>query len=480
MAVLTGSLPSNDYGPMGRRLRWLQHDEGFTLVELIIGMLIVGLLVSAIGSALVVSLRTTAVTTARFKESHDAQITSAYLANDVQSAATVAVPGGSNCTSSTLLADFNYTGGLTASYFCGPSAGETRVTRTYNSKTVVVAHFAGTGRPTVTCSPACSGAPSSPDSVTIGFTEASGFSYTLIGSRRSFSSDGGGGGGQSTPPLTLLATASGGNSPLWIAGGCPPGQEALGNCQGDSSGSNPNDSPSLIVRGNLYVNTAISNAVKITGLKRNGELTINNGGNFKILDPGGCAGCNPNTVTCAACTWNGNQAWTNYSPALPDPLANMSNPTSSTTGSCASRTCQPGVYNSTLTINGGGTWTLQPGIYILNGGISVTGNSAVQGSGVMLFVQGSTSSINFAGGAAINLTPPTSGTYKNVLIFQSRSDTSAATFNGGASATLLFGGIIYAPASSQVTLSSGGAALNVTAVIAQNIKLSGNAQVTVG
>jgi prepilin-type N-terminal cleavage/methylation domain-containing protein len=456
----------------------LQQEGGFTLVELIIGMVIVGLLVSAIGSALVVSLRTTDVTTARFNESHDAQITSAYLANDVQSAASVAVPGGSNCTSSTRLADFNYTGGLTASYFCGPSVGETQVTRTYNSKTIVVAHFAGTGRPTVTCSPACSATPSSPDSVTIGFSEASGFSYTLVGSRRSFSSSGGGGGGQSAPPLTLLATASGGNSPLWIAGGCPPGQQALGNCQGDSSGSNPNDSPTLIVKGNMYVNTALSNAVKITGLKRSGELTINSGGAFKILNPGACSGCNPNTVTCTACTWSGNQPWTNYSPALPDPLANMSNPTSAVTGSCASRVCQPGVYNSTLSINGGGTWTLQPGTYILNQGISVTGNSAVQGSGVMLFVQG-TGSINFAGGAAINLTPQASGTYKNVLIFQSRTDTSAATFSGGSSATLLFGGIIYAPASTQITLSSGGAALNVTAVIAQNIKLSGNATVCV-
>ena len=308
------------------------------------------------------------------------------------------------------------------------------------------------------------------------FTTASGYTYTLLGSRRALNPSGTTG-TPSVPDLTLLATGSG-SSPLWIAGGCPPGQQALGNCEGSSPGSQPNDSPTLTIRGNLFVNTALSNAVKITGLRRSGELTISNGGVFKILNPGSCTGCTPQTVACAACTWSGNQSWINYSPALPDPLINMAYPTSATTGSCTARVCQPGVYNSTLSINGGGSWTLQPGVYILNQGISVTGNSSLSGSGVMLFAQGG--SVSFNGGSSINLTPPTSGTYKNVLIFQSRTNTNSLTFNGGASAALVFGGIIYAPASNQVTLSSGGASLNATAVIAQNIKIAGSAQVTIG
>jgi prepilin-type N-terminal cleavage/methylation domain-containing protein len=239
---LTHALSSNDYAEMHARFPRLRCEDGFTLPELIIGIAIVSLLVGAIGSALIVSFRTTDVTSARFEESHDAQITSAYLANDVQSAGSVKVPGGSSCTASTRLVDFKYAGGLTASYFCGPSGGETQVTRTYNSDTVVVAHFAGTGLPQVTCSPSpCSttgtGAGSTPDLVTIAFTETNpitrlnDFSYTLVGSRRTYTTNPAAGG---TLPADITLLSTGTSSPLWIQGSCPdPGTSLSTACNFD-------------------------------------------------------------------------------------------------------------------------------------------------------------------------------------------------------------------------------------------------------
>jgi prepilin-type N-terminal cleavage/methylation domain-containing protein len=464
---------------MGHRLPRLQQEEGFTLVELIITVAITGLLMSAIAGALIVGLKTTDATSARMSESHDAQVTSAYLANDVQSASSVNVSSAStNCTgASTTLITFNYyTGGQTAAYTCGTANGETRVLRTLSSpaSSVVVAHFAGAARPTITCTPTCSSSPL--DTVTMAFTEASGYSYTLLGSRRAFPT-GGGGGTQSTPPLTLLALA-GGSSPLWIAGGCSQGQINQGDCIVDpDTPNNPSDNPSLTVNGYLYVNSSTSNAVKLTGKKNATKITINNGG-FGILTPGGCTGCTHNTVACAACAWiTGNQPWTGYSPALLDPLRFMADPPNSGAGSCSGGVCQPGTYASTLQLTSSAT--LNPGVYILQNGMSVTGNNTkLTGSGVMLFI--SSGNMSLGGGSTLNLTPPTSGPYKNILIFQSRSNSSPLKITGGSSAGLTFGGVIYVPSSTQVTLSTGGATLNVTAVVAQSIKISSNAQVIVG
>ena len=193
----------------------LLADDGFTLVELIVGMVITVIIIGAIGSALVVSFRTTDVTQQRMAESHDAQISSAYLANDVQSAASVHLGPGGNCSgSSTELITFAYAS-HPAVYSCGTSNGEIRVTRTFGGASVVLAHFAEAAKPTVTCSPNtdCSGAIAS---VEIAFTEASGYTYTLLGSRRGYSESGGGGSG-SPGDITLLST--GAASPLWVQGG---------------------------------------------------------------------------------------------------------------------------------------------------------------------------------------------------------------------------------------------------------------------
>src|SRR3954464_6554175 len=86
------------------------REAGFTLVELLIGIAIAGMLITVIGSAMVVGLKTTDATTQRLSESHDAQISSAYLANDVQSAASISLsPSATDCPGAgTRLMAFNY------------------------------------------------------------------------------------------------------------------------------------------------------------------------------------------------------------------------------------------------------------------------------------------------------------------------------------------------------------------------------------
>ena len=104
----------------------------------------------------------------------------------------------------------------------------------------------------------------------------------------------------------------------------------------------------LTIKGPLYINSQLSTAVRLTGKKTGGnQVSITNGGDFRIWSPGACSGCNHNTVSCAACTWVGQQPWTTYSTSLPDPLRSLPgpDPASLGTGNCnGAGVCQPGVY----------------------------------------------------------------------------------------------------------------------------------------
>ena len=60
-------------------------EAGFTLAELIVCIAILGIISAALGAAFIVTAHDSIGVSTRFKESHDAQTASAYLATDVQS-----------------------------------------------------------------------------------------------------------------------------------------------------------------------------------------------------------------------------------------------------------------------------------------------------------------------------------------------------------------------------------------------------------
>jgi prepilin-type N-terminal cleavage/methylation domain-containing protein len=236
----------------------------------------------------------------------------------------------------------------------------------------------------------------------------------------------------------------------------------------------------LTVKGSLYVNSTSSSAVKLSGSKTATKITISPG-DFRILQPGACSGCSHSTVSCPGCAWNGNQPWTNYSPSLPDPLRSLAAPDPVGAGGCAGSVCQPGVYNATLSRTS--NTTLNPGIYYLKQGISITGSASLTcaspcAGGVMLYIAGGSATL--AGGSTIDLPAPSSGTYKGIVMFQARTDSNPVKIagNAGSSTPIVFGGIIYVPNSTQVTLATGTATLTAKAIVAQNIKVS--SPVTIG
>jgi hypothetical protein len=243
----------------------------------------------------------------------------------------------------------------------------------------------------------------------------------------------------------------------------------------------------LNIRGSLVVNSPLSNAVRLTGSKTATKMTITNGGDFKIWNPGACTGCNHTTVTCLGCAWNGQQPWTNYPNSIPDPLRSLAAPPRPAgTTSCSGSVCPPGRYtsfsrtsNTTLTSGPNGT----PGIYYLDTGMSITGNASLTcqapcTGGVLLYIPAG-GSVTLAGNGVINLPAAPGGPYKGVVMFQARDNSNPVkvTGNAGTGQTNVFGGIVYVPASTQVTLATGSASLTATAIVAQNIKVSSSVSI---
>ena len=142
----------------------------------------------------------------------------------------------------------------------------------------------------------------------------------------------------------------------------------------------------------------------------------------------------------------------------------------------SSATIKPGIY-SQITVSGNAKLTMNSGTYIIEGGgFSVSVNASVSGSGVMIVNAGSQypnsggtyGGITLSGNGSYNLSPPTTGTYAGIVIFQTRDNSKALTISGNASGMT---GTVYAPAAQLAE--SGNAALNA-ALIVDTLTISGN------
>lgn len=62
------------------------NQSGFTLMELLVAIVILGVIMGPVAASVIAVIHNTASTQQRLTESHDAQISTAYFGNDVQSA----------------------------------------------------------------------------------------------------------------------------------------------------------------------------------------------------------------------------------------------------------------------------------------------------------------------------------------------------------------------------------------------------------
>jgi prepilin-type N-terminal cleavage/methylation domain-containing protein len=463
----------------------MKRDDGLTLIEILISVVILGIIMGAIANALIVGFRTTDETTQRFSESHDAQIASATLAKDIQSAvsiadtsATIGVCGGG------ALISFNLETGSQVRYYYGAgSAGETQVTRLNCDGTgkQVLAHFATTsGAPTVTCDGiACNpGSRPKPNMIQISITEQSGYVYTLQGARRRWACAGGSDCGQPQPAkVNVLVLALGpGPSPGLFIGGSASG---------------------LKVNGSLMVNSSSPTAISTGGC----TACIDVRDTAKILQGGGCSGCTSTNTVPAYPT-----GWGNYPSPIPDPLLYLPYPSKAglpVNPAPTGTTYHPGVYTTPLQINNKQNNTMEAGIYILEQGMSISANGTkVSGTGVMLFntcqntgscapspvcsdtVQAPSSpttggDIWVTGQSNLTLVPASTGLYNGVVLFQDRTSTHCMNLSGQSDVSSI-DGTLYARTSYLITLGAGHAGMSVFSIIAPNLKIGGQAKVTVG
>jgi Putative Flp pilus-assembly TadE/G-like len=158
-------------------------------------------------------------------------------------------------------------------------------------------------------------------------------------------------------------------------------------------------------------------------------------------------------------------------PPTADPLAGLPEPPNGANGTynAATRTYSPGYFPSGMSFTGNQTYTLNPGVYVLNGNFSASGSGTINGTGVTIFMRSGSVSLN--GNTRINLTAPTTGTYAGVLFFGGRTNTASNTFNGTSNSRLT--GILYFPGQALSYLGNFSGTDGCTLVIANTVSWSG-------
>ena len=167
----------------------------------------------------------------------------------------------------------------------------------------------------------------------------------------------------------------------------------------------------------------------------------------------------------------------------PDPLAYLPQPDPSTMTVQSKKTVklqnqgslslQPGVYQGGINVTGGNL-TLAPGIYYMDGGgFSFSGQGSLTANGVMIVnaPQQNSDVIGITGTGAVNLTPPTSGLYQGISLWQTRTSTNTLTVSGGGSGSIT--GTFYAQHGTLKVSGSGGSSVG-SQYISWDVALGGN------
>jgi hypothetical protein len=139
-------------------------------------------------------------------------------------------------------------------------------------------------------------------------------------------------------------------------------------------------------------------------------------------------------------------------------------------------TLSPGVYHGGITISGKGSVVMLPGIYYMDGGgFSMSGQGNMYAAGVMIFNAPKASSdvisITGSDSGSVYLTPPTSGIYQGLTLFQARASDNVLTVSG--SGSMYVTGTFYA-AGALMKIAGGGASQIGSQFISRFLEINGN------
>lgn len=227
----------------------------------------------------------------------------------------------------------------------------------------------------------------------------------------------------------------------------------------------------------IYVNSSASNALNLSGSASINALSASIVGNYTT------SGSATLTTTDGVAT---GQA------ATPDPYASLNVPSygacnqNSYSLSRGTTTIGPSVAGGVyvlcngLSLSGSANLTLNPGVYIVNGGnFNISGTSTITGTGVTIILTGSGSSygtVNISGGTTTSITAPTTGATAGIAFYGDRNGptTNTSSFSGGTTENIT--GAIYFP-TQKVDYSGGSttaSASKCTQLIGYQLSFSGS------
>lgn len=257
-----------------------------------------------------------------------------------------------------------------------------------------------------------------------------------------------------------------------------------------------------VVSNGDYCALALSPTTASAGIKMQGSASLNFGCGLatnsqaaNAVTAGGSSSITATPVSAvggltASSNYVGGTQLLPYSLPQPDPFANLPTPSPRscqsqvTVGPNTTQTLSPGCYSG---MNLKGTVTLNPGTYYIDGGsFSVGSQAIVAGDGVTIILTSSSAAsspsliatLNVNGGATLQLTAPTSGTYKGILFYQDRRalDSGADTLNGNASSKLQ--GALYFPSQELDFSGTSGMTTDCLQLVAYRLTFIGNTSVS--
>ena len=445
------------------------RDDGFTLAEVLVAVVIEALVVGALSMAFIGILRGTSQVNQSLSQSGDARIAAAYFANDASNSSGPEI----SLTDVTSCADPSPPVAGTAVPVVRFDSTVTNSTGATEPVIVIYSLVSNTGvapfsfvrrecengalvsdqvlasslaSVLVTCSPSvtpqCGGTPISITALMTETPASNGvaYQYSLTGTFEKLI--GGGAPANSVPPQSVLTLGSGTN------------------CTNGGTGISLTASASMVVYGAVYVNS-VNNACKALSMTSNATYQA---GSTSMITGGTCA----STTGASACP-----SYTSYSPALTDPYAGLATPTLTGTAQsgCSGGIAQPGVYANTLSISGT-SCQLAAGIYILNDGLSVTNSGVLTSAsgGVLLYIAGG--SVSSASAGSIAASAQTTGAYKGIVVWEPATNVQPVSF--ASSGNVALAGILYAP-KANVNISTTAPNPTITSVVSQTIWMaSGN------
>lgn len=136
----------------------------------------------------------------------------------------------------------------------------------------------------------------------------------------------------------------------------------------------------------------------------------------------------------------------------------------------------PGRYRGGLSASSSANIIMMPGIYYMDeGGFQFTGAGSLYGENVMIYNEpgnGQSNDVNISASGSVYLTPPSSGIYQGIILFQERTSDVAATISGGANMNI--SGTFYFAGAQLNVVGSGGFSNFGSQYISNTLNVQGN------